>query len=122
MVFRILVADDQDDCLQAVANLLRRPGFDVEMVADGSDALRRLMDGPFDLSVMDVHMPNLTGIEILGHLRRTGQSVPSILMTGNPSRAIEAAAMELGSATVLHKPVQAEILRITVEQIFSRRS
>jgi len=121
MVYRILVADDQADCRQAIAALLDRPGFAIEIADNGADALRLLMEGPFDLSVLDVHMPSLSGIEVLGHLRRTGKNTPSILMTGNPTSTIEAAAMELGAVTMLHKPVQAEILRITVEQVFSRR-
>jgi two-component system, OmpR family, response regulator len=121
MVFRILVADDQDDCRQAIVQTLHRPGFEVLTAADGSQALRLLLQTTFDLTVLDVHMPSLTGIQILGHLKCAGVIVPSILMTGNPSTAIETAALELGAITMLRKPVPTEILRITVEQIISNR-
>jgi DNA-binding response OmpR family regulator len=121
MVFRILVADDQDDCRQAIVQTLYRPGFEVLTAADGSQALRLLLEVSFDLTVLDVHMPSLTGIQILDHLKSAGMQVPSILMTGNPSTAIETAALELGAITMLRKPVPTEILRITVEQIISRR-
>ncbi len=121
MVFRILVADDQDDCRQAIVQTLHRPGFEVLTAADGSQALRLLLQTTFDLTVLDVHMPSLTGIQILGHLKSAGVIVPSILMTGNPSTAIETAALELGAITMLRKPVPTEILRITVEQIISNR-
>ncbi len=121
MVFRILVADDQDDCRQAIVQTLHRPGFEVFTAADGSQALRLLLQSSFDLSVLDVHMPSLTGIQVLDHLKNAGVQVPSILMTGNPSTAIETAAFELGAITMLRKPVPTEILRITVEQIISNR-
>jgi DNA-binding response OmpR family regulator len=121
MVFRILVADDQEDCRQAVVQCLHRPGFQVFTAATGSQALRLLLQDHFDLTVLDVHMPSLTGIQILSHLRQAGLNVPSILMTGNPSTALETAALELGAITMLRKPVPTEILRITVEQIILRR-
>ncbi len=121
MAFRILVADDQDDCRQAIVQTLHRPGFEVLTAADGSQALRLLLQSSFDLTVLDVHMPSLTGIQILDHLKSAGLQVPSILMTGNPSTAIETAALELGAITMLRKPVPTEILRITVEQIISNR-
>ncbi len=124
MAFRILVADDQTETLVVLAALLQqqRPDCTVEIATSGSDALRRLLqEGPFDLSLLDVHMPGLTGLEVLGQLRRMGHSVPSILMTANPSRAIELEALELGVITMLRKPIQAEVLRIVVEQIQFRR-
>lgn len=118
MAFRILVADDQDDCRQAVAGSLHLPGFEIQTAADGSQALRLLLATRFDLTVLDVHMPTLTGIQVLDAMRQAGLRVPSILMTGHPSTAIETAALELGASTILRKPVPAEILRITVEQIY----
>lgn len=117
MAFRILVADDQDDCRQAVVSCLHLPGLEVMTAADGSQALRLLLDTRFDLTVLDVHMPTLTGIQVLEALRQAGHRVPSILMTGHPSTAIETAALELGASTILRKPVPTEVLRIMVEKI-----
>jgi len=122
MAFRILIADDQVDCLQAVALSLHRPGIEVLTAKDGSQALRMLLGDRFDLTVLDVHMPALTGIQVLEGLRSAGHLVPSILMTGHPSTSIETAALELGASTILRKPVPAEILRIMVEQIMNGRT
>jgi CheY-like chemotaxis protein len=117
MSFRILVADDQAESLDLLSALLRasQPGCTVEVATSGSDALRRLLqEGPFDLSLLDVHMPGLTGLEVLTQLRIMGRRVPSILMTGHPTPAIEVAALELGVITMLRKPIQAELLRVLV--------
>jgi CheY-like chemotaxis protein len=118
----ILIADDQDDARQALVALLQGMlDAQIEVARDGAEALQQLMAQPFDLSLLDVHMPGLTGLEVLGQLRQSGSQVPSILMTGHPSREIEMAAMDLGVVTMLRKPIPAEILRITVQQILSPR-
>ncbi len=120
MTYRILVADDQDDQLRAVVALLKGLDVRVAMARSGAEALQQLLDARYDLSLLDMHMPGLTGLEVLGQLQQAGQLVPSILMTGNPSREIELAAMELGVITMLKKPIPAEVLRITVQRIFSQ--
>lgn len=119
MAYRILVADDSLDSRKVLQALLVAAGFHVDLAADGSEALQRLLDGPetYDLSLLDVHMPSLTGLEVVVQLRAMGHVVPSILMTGHPSRAIEAAALEAGARAMLRKPIAAEILRVTVRQI-----
>jgi CheY-like chemotaxis protein len=118
----ILIADDQDDARQALVALLQGMlDARIEVARDGSEALRQLLDQPFDLSLLDVHMPGLTGLEVLDQLKQAGNAVPSILMTGHPSREIEMAAMDLGVVTMLRKPIPAEVLRITVQQILSPR-
>lgn len=123
MAFRILVADDQSESLAALAALLQRPGCTVEVVSSGSDALRRLLqEGPFDLSLLDHHMPGLTGLEVLAQMRSMGLRVPSILMTSNPTRAMELAALDLGVITMLRKPIPAEVLQIVVEQVLRPHS
>ncbi|MGB0951965.1 MAG: response regulator [Planctomycetota bacterium] len=120
MTYRILIADDQDDQLRAVVALLRGLDVRIEMATTGADALRQLLASRYDLSLLDMHMPGLTGLEVIGQAKQAGQLVPSILMTGNPSAEIEMAAMELGVITMLKKPIPAEVLRIHVERIFSQ--
>jgi CheY-like chemotaxis protein len=118
MSFRILIADDQVDQLNAVVALLGNVEYTIEVAYSGSDALNMLLNNSFDLSLLDMHMPGLTGLEVLDYLNQVGNVVPSILMTGKPSRDIELAALELGVITMLRKPIPAELLRLTVNQIF----
>jgi CheY-like chemotaxis protein len=120
MSFRILIADDQVEQLNAVVAMLGNAEYSIEVAYSGSDALNMLLNNSFDLSLLDMHMPGLTGLEVLDHLNQLGNSVPSILMTGQPSRDIELAALELGVITMLRKPIPAELLRLTVNQIFTR--
>lgn len=121
MQYRILVADDQDEQLKAVVALLRGLDAQIAVATSGPDALRQLLEARFDLSLLDVHMPGLTGIEVLGQLRLMGHPVPSILMTGHPSRELEMAALEMGALTMLRKPIPGEMLRIVVERYIQKR-
>lgn len=118
---RILIADDDLSCSSAVQLLLERAGFVTSVAPDGGTALRMLLEDLFDLTLLDVHMPELTGIEVLRQLRAHSRPVPSILMTGHPSRAIEAAALELGALSLLTKPIQPPVLRLTIEQVVISR-
>ena len=120
MTFRILVADDQAEQLNAVVHLFIDSGYTIEVASSGSDALNMLLNNQFDLSLLDMHMPGLTGLEVIDQLKQNGHHVPSILMTGQPSRDIELAAIELGVLTMLRKPIPAEVLRLTVHNFFSQ--
>jgi len=122
MSLRILVADDHDANRRALVDLLVHFGCRTVEAADGSIALRFLMESPFDLGLLDLHMPSLTGLQVLSQLRSAGVVVPSILMTGRPSSEVERAALELGALTMLRKPIAAAILRAALEQIPERPS
>ena len=117
MPFRILVADDHLASQKALAAWLESAGFRIALASDGREAFRRLQSESFDLSLLDVHMPHLTGLDVLVQLQSLGVRVPSILMTGRPSRALEAAALELGVITMLRKPIAPEVLRVLIERV-----
>jgi DNA-binding response OmpR family regulator len=97
--------------------LLEGAGFQIAVASDGREAFQRLMNEVFDLSLMDVQMPHLSGLDVLMQMKALGMRVPSILMTGRPSRAIEAEALELGAITMLRKPIAPEVLRITIQRV-----
>ena len=117
MPFRILIADDHSSSRAALATLLQEAGFHTEVAVDGRDALQRLQAAVFDLSLLDVRMPQLTGLEVLSQMRIFGLRVPSILMTGQPTREMEMAALEAGAIAMLRKPIPAEVLRITILRV-----
>ncbi len=116
----ILVADDHPGSRSALAAVLAAPGWNVELVESGRAALERLLQDAWDLSLLDMYMPELTGLEVLSQVRQCGRRVPSILMSGNPSRRLEAAALEAGAAALLRKPIPAEVLRLTVQAVLQR--
>ena len=106
----VLLVDDDKLVLRAVERLLVAGGYTVEKAIDAQHAAREAMAGGYDLVVSDIHMPGMTGTELLGVLRSYGCDMPVSLMTGAPSLETARDAVELGAVQYLTKPVDREAL------------
>ena len=104
--FSVLVVDDEDDIRMIVGMNLGLAGMEFGEAADGEEALQKLRSGKWDGCILDLTMPEMTGFEVLEHLRdekildRT--SVVVLSANGAPATAIQ--AMELGAHAHLSKP------------------
>jgi PAS domain S-box-containing protein len=112
---RALVADDDEQMRGVVVRLLKRANFDVVAVDSGFRAISALESHPFDVVVSDVQMPDGGGLDLLRAVRRVDLDVPVILMTGEPSIAAAAAAVEYGAFRYLTKPLDTTGFVKTVE-------
>jgi EAL domain-containing protein (putative c-di-GMP-specific phosphodiesterase class I) len=106
----VLLVDDDELVLRAVERVLVAGGYTVEKALDAQHAAREAMAGGYDIVVSDIHMPGMTGTELLGVLRSYGCDMPVILMTGAPSLDSARDAVELGAVQYLTKPVDREAL------------
>ena len=106
----VLLVDDDKLVLRAVERILVSGGYSVEKAIDAQHAAREAMAGGFDLVVSDIHMPGMTGTELLDVLRSYGCDIPVILMTGAPSIATARVAVELGAVQYLTKPIDRDAL------------
>jgi EAL domain-containing protein (putative c-di-GMP-specific phosphodiesterase class I) len=106
----VLLVDDDRFVLRAVQRMLVAGGYSVFAIDDSQAATREAMSGAYDLVVSDIHMPGLTGTELLDVLRSYGCDVPVILLTGAPSIDSAQAAVELGATNYLTKPVERDAL------------
>ena len=79
----LLVVDDHESNRDALSRLLRQRGYAVSVVADGAEALMLLDQQSFDLVLLDVEMPEMSGLEVLGQirLRHSRTSLPVIMVT-----------------------------------------
>jgi PAS domain S-box-containing protein len=112
---RLLLADDDDALRRVVARMLRKATFDVTEVDSGFKAISALESQPFDVVVSDVNMPDGGGMDLLRAVRRVDLDVPVILMTGEPSLAAAAQAVEYGAFRFLTKPLDSAAFMRTVE-------
>jgi EAL domain-containing protein (putative c-di-GMP-specific phosphodiesterase class I) len=106
----VLLVDDDKLVLRAVERILVTGGYTVEKATDAQHAAREAMAGGYDLVVSDIHMPGMSGTELLGVLRSYGCDIPVILMTGAPSLETARAALELGAVQYLNKPIDRDAL------------
>ena len=104
MPFRILIADDQQEQLAAVVALLKGLDVTIEIATDGGQALQCLLNGPFDLSLLDMHMPHMTGLEAIRKLQQLAQPVPCILFSAKLDDALTKQAQQAAVFSVLAKP------------------
>ena len=78
----ILVADDDQLVRQSTARHLRAQGFQVTSVSNGADALIHLNSGRFDLALLDLAMPKLSGREVVERLQESGRDLPLVITSG----------------------------------------
>ncbi|MFZ1090736.1 MAG: response regulator, partial [Xanthobacteraceae bacterium] len=82
MIGRILVVDDDKDHAESIADLLNWSGYGVEAAHSGEDALELFARRPFDLTILDVKLPGINGVETFFRLRKTKPGAQVIMMTG----------------------------------------
>jgi len=112
---RILVAEDDGEMRSLLLDALRRDGYEVCEAEDGGRLLAQVADAskPLDLVISDIRMPICTGLAILEAMRRTGLSVPVILMTAFGDQETRALVEGLG-AILFDKPFGMDDLRTAV--------
>jgi CheY-like chemotaxis protein len=113
----ILVVDRSREVIDSIRAILETEGYLVEGSDSAHKALKRLSDSLFDLVITDVHMPEMSGLELLKRVKTTiREDIPVILITGitEAEHAIE--AVRLGAADFLGKPVEANTLLRSVKQ------
>ncbi|MGC4079481.1 MAG: EAL domain-containing protein [Rubrivivax sp.] len=106
----VLLVDDDKLVLRAVERMLVAGGYTVQLACDGQAAAREAMTGGFDVVVSDIHMPGITGTELLDVLRSYGCEIPVVLMTGSPSLETAKAAVDFGAVQYLTKPIDRDTL------------
>lgn len=119
---RILVVEDESDLADLVAFNLRGEGHEVTVANDGSTALAEIQRGQPDLVVLDVMLPDVSGIEVCRRLRRNPQTVrlPVIMLTARTEEVDRVVGFEVGADDYVTKPFSPRELVLRVEAILRR--
>ncbi|MCB9602827.1 MAG: response regulator [Sandaracinus sp.] len=104
---RLLVVDDNEDNRDMLARRLRKRGFEVDVAEDGRSALASLEQGSYDLVVLDVMMPDMSGLDVLSTIRRTRSRVelPVLMATAKTESQDVVDALERGANDYVTKPL-----------------
>lgn len=117
---RVLLVDDERDIVEPVTYALEREGFDVKAVEDGSRALDVARTELFDVIVLDIMLPGLSGIEVCRTLR--GESdVPIVMLTARDGEVDRVLGLELGADDYVTKPFSTAELVSRIRAILRRR-
>src|SRR5882724_10282034 len=118
----ILVADDNEDNLQIISRILQANGFEVMVERNGKDALERARQARPELIVMDVMMPEMSGMEVLEKLRESPQTsrIPVILLTAMSQNDDVIAGYQIGADYYMTKPYTSKELLYGVRLVLGR--
>jgi CheY-like chemotaxis protein len=101
----ILVTDDDVEFRETLCGVLEPVGFRTLEASDGEQAVEIVRREPVHLILLDMHMPKLTGLEVVRQLRQLQKLLPFILMSANLDDQMVEEARRLHAASVLRKPV-----------------
>ena len=119
----ILLTDDDNNYLQAVAQLLKMAGHEVRTANSGDAALVILAGGAddIDIALLDIRMPGMDGIETLGAIRERHPSIPVIMLTGEDAIDLVVSAMKKGAANYIPKTAAGTELLAAVQTALDER-
>jgi DNA-binding response OmpR family regulator len=116
---RVLVVDDEPMVREVVTSYLEREGFRVDTAGDGAVAIRLLDTIRPDLVVLDVMLPTIGGLSVLGHLRETAD-IPVILLTARGEEHDRLRGLDLGADDYVVKPFSPRELVARVRSVLRR--
>ncbi|MBI9090791.1 MAG: sigma-54-dependent Fis family transcriptional regulator [Desulfobacterium sp.] len=107
---KILVVDDEPAIVSGCKMILSEQGYAVAGATSGREGLKMLLDTPFDLVLLDIQFPHISGIDILKTLKQSGIDVAAVVMTGNGTVDNAVEAMKSGAFDFITKPFSEEQL------------
>lgn len=119
----LVVIDDEEDVRDVVVRLLRRAGYRVEGAADGPSGIDAVLSHRPDLVICDITMPGMTGYEVLLNLRANYPAVsatPFVFMSALSDLSDIAAGRLLGADDYVTKPINFDLLLVTIETVLDR--
>lgn len=117
---KILLVEDEEKLARVVELELRYEGYEVEKAFDGRDGLEKALSGGFDLVLLDIMLPSLSGMEVLRRLRRESQ-VPVIMVTARDTVVDKVAGLDSGADDYITKPFEIEELLARIRAALRKR-
>jgi DNA-binding NtrC family response regulator len=107
---KILLVDDEAELVHTVAERLQLRGHEVDALTKGAEALEHVAQNEYDVAVVDLKMPGLSGMAVLDGIKQERPNMPVILLTGHGLADEGKAGLKHGAAAYLFKPVKIDDL------------
>ncbi len=118
---RILVADDEESMRWVLSKALRKKGYTVDLAADGNEALRQVREQSYDLAIVDIKMPGMSGLDFLDKAREVRSDLLVVVMTAEASMKNAVEAMKRGAYDYITKPFDLEVVDAIIEKVSRAR-
>ena len=118
----VAIVDDEESVRRALERLLRSAGFAVETFSTGAEFLLTLPEHQPACLVLDLHMPELSGLDVQVLIERENFKVPIVVITGHDTPEVRARVLERGAKAYLRKPVDGELLLAAINSAIEAAS
>ncbi|MGC9322357.1 MAG: response regulator transcription factor [Kosmotogaceae bacterium] len=117
---KILIIEDERNLGRLLKESLEREGFVAELAIDGEEGLYLALNGPFDVIVLDILLPKLTGWQVLEKIRDSGSRIPVLMLTALDSIEDKVRGFDLGADDYLPKPFDIRELVVRIQSLLRR--
>jgi DNA-binding response OmpR family regulator len=117
---RILLVEDEEKVSRFIERGLKAELHVVDIAADGGAALHHLTDFSYDLVILDLNLPDMSGNDVLGRLRKKGATTPVLILTARDGIAAKVESFDLGADDYLTKPFSFTELVLRVKALLRR--
>lgn len=114
--FRVLFVDDEEELVSTLVERLSYRGIAAEYATNGNAALEKLGESTYDIAVIDLKLPGMSGKELIGLVRKTYPNLPVIMITGHGSGEAEDNGHANGISAFLQKPIDIATLITKMEE------
>src|SRR6516225_4514830 len=118
---RLLVIDDEPDIRESLEALLSGENYQVELAANAAEGLRRVESTPYDLVLVDLMLPDKSGMQVLEEIRARDRETPIFMLTAYGSVEVAVQALKRGASDYFSKPWDNEKLLIEIDHMISHR-
>ena len=118
---KIIVADDEESMRWVLSKALKRKGFSVDLAKDGDEALSLIQANSYDLAILDIKMPGLSGLDLLGKVKELKSDLLVVIMTAEASMKNAIEAMKRGAYDYITKPFDLDVIDAIIEKIDKAR-
>src|SRR5512135_1582870 len=117
----ILVVDDEENTREGLSKILEKEGYNVEMAANGKEAMSLLKRQGFDLVITDMRMPLMDGLEVLREIKKMDEGIGVIMITAFGEVESYLEAMNMGAFEYINKPVRVNELKRVITKVLEGR-
>jgi DNA-binding NtrC family response regulator len=118
---KVLVVDDELDIREGLDTLLSLEGYSVELAVNGAEGVRKIESRAYDLVLLDLMMPDRSGMDVLRDVRQRDRETPIFMITAYGSVEAAVDALKLGANDYFSKPWDNEKLLIEIDRMISKR-
>ncbi|MFN7939881.1 MAG: response regulator [Bryobacteraceae bacterium] len=118
---RILIVDDEADIRESLETLLSLEGYSIEEAPNATEGLRKMEQANYDLVLLDLMMPDRSGMEVLKEVRERDTETPICMITAYGSVEVAVEALKNGAQDYFSKPWDNEKLLLEIERLIARR-